>query len=125
MFKIYISIVSFLFLILTIYSSVIVSIEYFDNNKNKSGNNSESRDPWGGGQFNPQIRISELELEKKQMEAHTLKQIEAIELQLEYIRNNEHELLGKQLELSKKNLEDSLNIDLMRMDLEILRMGVE
>ncbi len=59
------------------------------------------------------------------MKAHTTKEIESIDLQLEYIKNNEHELLRKQLELSKKNLEDNLNIDLMRMDLEILRMSVE
>ena len=43
--------------------------EYFDNNnKKQNGNNLEFRDPWSGGQFNPQIRKSELELEKKQME---------------------------------------------------------
>jgi hypothetical protein len=125
MFKIYISIILFLFLILTIYSSVIVSIEYFDNNQNQNVNNSEWRTHRDEGQFNPKIRKNELEFEKKQMEAHTTKEIESIDLQLEYIKNNEHELLRKQLELSKKNLEDNLNIDLMRMDLEILRMSVE
>ena len=77
------------------------------------------------GEFNPQIRKSELELEKKQMEAHTKREIEAIELQLEKIKNNDYELLEKQLELQKKNHKDNLNLDLMRMDLEILRMNVE
>ena len=125
MFKIYIIIISFLILILAIYSSVIISIEYFDNNKKQNTNNSEFRDPWGGGQFNPQIRKSEIELEKKQMEAHTKREINAIELQLGYISDKEYELLGQQLELDKKNLEDQLNLDLMRMDLEMLRMGIE
>tara|TARA_B110000014_G_scaffold21253_1_gene13608 strand:- start:1543 stop:1920 length:378 start_codon:yes stop_codon:yes gene_type:complete len=125
MFKIYIIIISFLILILAIYSSVIISIEYFDNNKKQNTNNSEFRDPWGGGQFNPQIRKSEMELEKKQMEAHTKREINAIELQLGYISDKEYELLGQQLELDKKNLEDELNLNLMRMDLEILRMGIE
>ena len=125
MFKIYIIIISFLILILAIYSSVIISIEYFDNNEKQNTNNSEFRDPWGGGQFNPQIRKSEMELEKKQMEAHTKREINAIELQLGYISDKEYELLGQQLELDKKNLEDELNLNLMRMDLEILRMGIE
>ena len=125
MFKIYIIIISFLILILATYSSVIISIEYFDNNKKQNTNNSEFRDPWGGGQFNPQIRKSEMELEKKQMEAHTKREINAIELQLGYISDKEYELLGQQLELDKKNLEDELNLNLMRMDLEILRMGIE
>ena len=125
MFKIYIIIISFLILILAIYSSVIISIEYFDNNKKQNTNNSEFRDPWSGGQFNPQIRKSEMELEKKQMEAHTKREINAIELQLGYISDKEYELLGQQLELDKKNLEDELNLNLMRMDLEILRMGIE
>jgi len=125
MFKIYIIIISFLILILAIYSSVIISIEYFDNNKKQNTNNSEFRDPWGGGQFNPQIRKSEMELEKKQMEAHTKREINAIELQLGYISDKDYELLGQQLELDKKNLEDELNLNLMRMDLEILRMGIE
>ena len=125
MFKIYIIIISFLILMLAIYSSVIISIEYFDNNKKQNTNNSEFRDPWGGGQFNPQIRKSEMELEKKQMEAHTKREINAIELQLGYISDKDYELLGQQLELDKKNLEDELNLNLMRMDLEILRMGNE
>ena len=125
MFKIYIIIISFLILILAIYSSVIISIEYFDNNEKQNTNNSEFRDPWGGGQFNPQIRKSEMELEKKQMEAHTKREINAIELQLGYISDKDYELLGQQLELDKKNLEDELNLNLMRMDLEILRMGIE
>ena len=125
MFKIYIIIISFLILILAIYSSVIISIEYFDNNKKQNTNNSEFRDPWGGGQFNPQIRKSEMELEKKQMVAHTKREINAIELQLGYISDKDYELLGQQLELDKKNLEDELNLNLMRMDLEILRMGIE
>ena len=125
MFKIYIIIISFLILMLAIYSSVIISIEYFDNNKKQNTNNSEFRDPWGGGQFNPQIRKSEMELEKKQMEAHTKREINAIELQLGYISDKDYELLGQQLELDKKNLEDELNLNLMRMDLEILRMGIE
>ena len=125
MFKIYIIIISFLILILAIYSSVIISIEYFDNNEKQNTNNSEFRDPWGGGQFNPQIRKSEIELEKKQMEAHIKREIDAIELQLGYISDKEYELLGQQLELDKKNLADELNLNLMRMDLEILRMGIE
>lgn len=127
MFKIYISIISFLVLMLSIYSSTIMSIEYFDNNKKQNYNNVEFQDPFGGmrGEFNPQIRKSELELEKKQMEMHTKKEIESIELQLENIKNNDYELLGKQLEIQKKNLEDNLNIDLMRMDLEILRSNVD
>ena len=125
MFKIYISIISFLVLLLALYSSTIISIEYFDNNKQQNENRPEIRDPWGGGQFNPQIRKSEMELEKKQMEAHTKREINAIELQLGYISDKEYELLGQQLELDKKNLEDELNLNLMRMDLEILRMGIE
>ena len=126
MFKIYITIISFILLILSIYASTIITIEYFDkNDKKQNGNNLENRDPWSGGQFNPQIRKSELELEKKQMEAHTKREIEGVELQLEYLKNNESQLLKKQLELDKKNLEDQLNLDLMRMDLEILRMNVE
>tara|TARA_B100000745_G_C20124983_1_gene385296 strand:+ start:1119 stop:1499 length:381 start_codon:yes stop_codon:yes gene_type:complete len=126
MFKIYITIISFILLILSIYASTIITIEYFDkNDKKQNGNNLENRDPWSGGQFNPQIRKSELELEKKQMEAHTKREIEAIELQLEKIKNNDYELLEKQLELQKKHHEDNLNLDLMRMDLEILRMNVE
>ena len=126
MFKIYITIISFTLLILSIYASTIITIEYFDkNNKKQNGNNLEFRDPRSGGQFNPQIRKSELELDKKQMEAHTKREIEGVELQLEYLKNNESELLKKQLELDKKNLEDQLNLDLMRMDLEILRMNVE
>ncbi len=127
MFKIYISIISFLVLMLSIYSSTIMSIEYFDNIKKQNYNNVEFQDPFGGmrGEFNPQIRKSELELEKKQMEMHTKKEIESIELQLENIKNNNYELLEKQLEIQKKNLEDNLNIDLMRMDLEILRSNVD
>ena len=126
MFKIYITIISFILLILSIYASTIITIEYFDkNDKKQNGNNLENRDPWSGGQFNPQIRKSELELDKKQMEAHTKREIEGVQLQLEYLKNNESELLKKQLELDKKNLEDQLNLDLMRMDLEILRMNVE
>ena len=126
MFKIYITIISFILLILSIYASTIITIEYFDkNDKKQNGNNLENRDPWSGGQFNPQIRNSELELEKKQMEAHTKREIEGVELQLEYLKNNESQLLKKQLELDKKNLEDQLNLDLMRMDLEILRMNLE
>ncbi len=126
MFKIYITIISFILLILSIYASTIITIEYFDkNDKKQNGNNLENRDPWSGGQFNPQIRKSELELEKKQMEAHTKREIEGVELQLEYLKNNESQLLKKQLELDKKNLEDQLNLDLMRMDLEILRMNLE
>ena len=126
MFKIYITIISFILLILSIYASTIITIEYFDkNDKKQNGNNLENRDPWSGGQFNPQIRKSELELEKKQMEAHTKREIEGVQLQLEYLKNNESELLKKQLQLDKKNLEDQLNLDLMRMDLEILRMNLE
>ena len=126
MFKIYITIISFILLILSIYASTIITIEYFDkNDKKQNGNNLENRDPWSGGQFNPQIRKSELELEKKQMEAHTKREIEGVELQLEYLKNNESLLLKKQLELDKKNIEDQLNLDLMRMDLEILRMNLE
>ncbi len=126
MFKIYITIISFILLILSIYASTIITIEYFDkNDKKQNGNNLENRDPWSGGQFNPQIRKSELELEKKQMEAHTKREIEGVELQLEYLKNNESQLLKKQLELDKKNIEDQLNLDLMRMDLEILRMNLE
>ena len=126
MFKIYITIISFILLILSIYASTIITIEYFDkNDKKQNGNNLENRDPWSGGQFNPQIRKSELELDKKQMEAHTKREIEGVQLQLEYLKNNESKLLKKQLELDKKNLEDQLNLDLMRMDLEILRMNLE
>ena len=126
MFKIYITIISFILLILSIYASTIITIEYFDkNDKMQNGNYLENRDPWSGGQFNPQIRKSELELEKKQMEAHTKREIEGVELQLEYLKNNESQLLKKQLELDKKNIEDQLNLDLMRMDLEILRMNLE
>ena len=126
MFKIYISIISFLVLLLALYSSTIISIEYFDNKK-QINSNVEFHEPFGDmrGEFNPQIRRSEMELEKKQMEAHTKREINAIELQLGYISDKEYELLGQQLELDKKNLEDQLNLDLMRMDLEILRMGIE
>ena len=151
MFKIYISIISFIVLILAIYSATIISIEYFDKNKKQTdnhmmgmmmpmpmsmpmsmpmpmpiNNNLEPHDPGGGmrrfNDSNPQIFKNELELEKKQMETHTKREIETIKLQLDYLKNNNYELLSKQLELQIKNLEDNLAIDLMRMDLEIQRI---
>ena len=144
MFKIYISIISFIVLILAIYSATIISIEYFDKNKNQTdnhmmgmmmpmpmpiNNNLEPHNPNGGmrrfNDSNPQIFKNELELEKKQMETHTKREIETIKLQLDNIKNNNYELLSKQLELQIKNLEDNLAIDLMRMDLEIQRINVE
>ena len=146
MFKIYISIISFIVLILAIYSATIISIEYFDKNKNQTdnhmmgmmmpmpmsmpiNNNLEPHDPGGGmrrfNDSNPQIFKNELELEKKQMETHTKREIETIKLQLDYLKNNNYELLSKQLELQIKNLEDNLAIDLMRMDLEIQRINVK
>ena len=144
MFKIYISIISFIVLILAIYSATIISIEYFDKNKKQTdnhmmgmmmpmampmpiNNNLEPHDPGGGmrrfNDPNPQIFKNELELEKKQMETHSKREIETIKLQLDNMKNNNYELLSKQLELQIKNLEDNLAIDLMRMDLEIQRIN--
>jgi hypothetical protein len=90
-------------------------------------NNLEPHDPGGGmrrfNDPNPQIFKNELELEKKQMETHSKREIETIKLQLDNMKNNNYELLSKQLELQIKNLEDNLAIDLMRMDLEIQRIN--
>jgi len=148
MFKIYISIISFIVLILAIYSATIISIEYFDKNKKQTdnqmmgmmmpmpmsmpmpmpfNNNLKPHDPGGGmrrfNDPNPQSFKNELELEKKQMETHSKREIETIKLQLDNMKNNNYELLSKQLELQIKNLEDNLAIDLMRMDLEIQRIN--
>ena len=121
MFKISISIISVLILLLAIYSSTIVSIDYFgDNNSKLPEPRHEMRmfhEP------SPEIRKNEIELEKQYRQNDVSREISKIDSILKNLENKNYELVKTDLEQERLRIQDDLDLDLKRMDLDMLRMN--
>tara|TARA_X000000368_G_C22682702_1_gene558982 strand:+ start:171 stop:539 length:369 start_codon:yes stop_codon:yes gene_type:complete len=121
MFKISISIISVLILLLSIYSSTIVSIDYFgDNNSKLPEPRHEMRmfhEP------SPEIRKNEIELEKQYRQNDVSREISKIDSILKNLENKNYESVKTDLEQERLRIQDDLDLDLKRMDLDMLRMN--
>jgi len=125
MFKTSITIISIIILVSTIYTATIISLDYFDGNNTKLVEPRGDMGMRGFHEPSPEIRKSELELEKKYFQKDIKKQISKIDSMIENIENNNYESLKKELELQRIDLENDQELDLQRIDLEILRMSSE
>ena len=121
MFKISISIIAVLILLLAIYSSTIVSIDYFgDNNSKLPEPRHEMRmfhEP------SPEIRKNEIELEKQYRQNDVSREISKIDSILKNLENKNYESVKTDLEQERLRIQDDLDLDLKRMDLDMLRMN--
>ena len=121
MFKNSISIISVLILLLAIYSSTIVSIDYFgDNNSKLPEPRHEMRmfhEP------SPEIRKNEIELEKQYRQNDVSREISKIDSILKNLENKNYESVKTDLEQERLRIQDDLDLDLKRMDLDMLRMN--
>ena len=121
MFKISISIISVLILLLAIYSSTVVSIDYFgDNNSKLPEPRHEMRmfhEP------SPEIRKNEIELEKQYRQNDVSREISKIDSILKNLENKNYESVKTDLEQERLRIQDDLDLDLKRMDLDMLRMN--
>lgn len=125
MFKTSIAIISILILISTIYSATIITLDYLDGNNTKPVEPRGDLGMRGFHEPSPEIRKSELELEKKIIQKDIKKQISKIDSMIENIENNNYESLKKELELQRIDLENDQELDIQRIELEILRMSSE
>ena len=66
-----------------------------------------------------------MEREKKIFQKDIKKQISKIDSMIENIENNNYESLKKELELQRIDLENDQELDIQRIELEILRMSSE
>ena len=121
MFKISISIIAVLILFLAIYSSTIVSIDYFgDNNSKLPEPRHEMRmfhEP------SPEIRKNEIELEKQYRQNDVSREISKIDSILKNLENKNYESVKTDLEQERLRIQNDLDLDLKRMDLDMLRMN--
>ena len=122
-FKISIIIISILIVLISIYSSTILSIDYFDTDKTKpQESNSQMRrfhEP------SSEIRQGELELEKEFISDEIAKEISKIDSMIENLESKNYDSVLEELKSQKTQLESNLNLDLKRIDLEILRNRIE
>jgi hypothetical protein len=131
MFKISIIIASFTILIISLYSSILISIDFFkENDSNKRDPFIEppmiSRDirPLDFQRHN-EIFQAELELEKEFKERELQYEIEKIDSKIKLLNENNLEFLLKELKSDKKQIENDSFLELKRMDLELKRLEIE
>ena len=131
MFKISIIIASFPILIISLYSSILVSIDFFEeNDSNKRDQFIEP--PMISREIRPldfqrhnEIFQAELELEKEFIEKKLQYEIEKIDSKIKLLDENNLEYLLKELQADKKQIENDSFLEIKRMDLEIKRLEIE
>ena len=131
MFKISIIIASFTILIISLYSSILVSIDFFEeNDSNKRDQFIEP--PMISREIRPldfqrhnEIFQAELELEKEFIEKKLQYEIEKIDSKIKLLDENNLEYLLKELHADKKQIENDSFLEIKRMDLEIKRLEIE
>tara|TARA_B110000438_G_scaffold282332_1_gene309297 strand:+ start:2166 stop:2570 length:405 start_codon:yes stop_codon:yes gene_type:complete len=131
MFKISIIIASFTILIISLYSSILVSIDFFEeNDSNKRDQFIEP--PMISREIRPldfqrhnEIFQAELELEKEFIEKKLQYEIEKIDSKIKLLDENNLEYLLKELQADKKQIENDSFLEIKRMDLEIKRLEIE
>tara|TARA_B110000438_G_scaffold288092_1_gene321121 strand:+ start:2434 stop:2838 length:405 start_codon:yes stop_codon:yes gene_type:complete len=131
MLKISIIIASITILIISLYSSILISIDFFkENDSNKRDPFIEphmiSRDirPLDFQRHN-EIFQAELELEKEFREKKIENEIEKIDFKIKLLNENNLEYLLKELQSDKKQIENDSFLELKRMDLEMKRLEIE
>ena len=131
MFKISIIIASFTILIISLYSSILVSIDFFEeNDSNKRDQFIEP--PMISREIRPldfqrhnEIFQAELELEKEFIEKKLQYEIEKIDSKIKLLDEDNLEYLLKELQADKKQIENDSFLEIKRMDLEIKRLEIE
>lgn len=136
MFKIIISITSFAILIISLYSAILISIDFF-NEKDlfmqpamvPRNIMEPPMDPRNmrpvDFQRNNELFHAELEFEKEMFEKEMKSQIEIIESKIKLLNESNLEYLLNEFEADKKQLEDNLFFEQKRRDLEIKRLEIE
>ena len=131
MLKISIIIASITILIISLYSSILISIDFFkENDSNKRDPFIEphmiSRDirPLDFQRHNEFFQ-AELELEKEFREKKIENEIEKIDFKIKLLNENNLEYLLKELQSDKKQIENDSFLELKRMDLEMKRLEIE
>lgn len=122
-FKISVIIISILILIISIYSSTILSIDYFDSDKTKPKESNSQMKRFH--EPSSEIRQGELELEKEFISDEITKEISKIDSMIENLESKNYDSVLEELKIQKTQLESNLNLDLKRIDLEILRNRIE
>ena len=131
MLKISIIIASITILIISLYSSILVSIDFFEeNDSNKRDQFIEP--PMISREIRPldfqrhnEIFQAELELEKEFIEKKLQYEIEKIDSKIKLLDENNLEYLLKELHADKKQIENDSFLEIKRMDLEIKRLEIE
>ena len=72
-----------------------------------------------------EIRQGELELEKEFISDEITKEISKIDSMIENLESKNYDSVLEELKIQKTQLESNLNLDLKRIDLEILRNRIE
>ena len=122
-FKISVIIISILILIISIYSSTILSIDYFDSDKTKPKESNSQMKRFH--EPSSEIRQGELELEKEFISDEITKEISKIDSMIENLESKNYDSVLEELKIQKTQLESNLNLYLKRIDLEILRNRIE
>ena len=122
-FKISVIIISILILIISIYSSTILSIDYFDSDKTKPKESNSQMKRFH--EPSSEIRQGELELEKEFISDEITNEISKIDSMIENLESKNYDSVLEELKIQKTQLESNLNLDLKRIDLEILRNRIE
>ena len=121
MFKISISIIAVLILLLAIYSSTIVSIDYFGDDSSKLPEPRHEMRMFH--EPSPEIRKNEIELEKQYRQNDVSREISKIDSILKNLENKNYESVKTDLEQERLRIQNDLDLDLKRMDLDMLRMN--
>ena len=117
MFKISISIISVLILLLAIYSATIVSIDYFGDENSKLPE--PRHDMRMFHEPSPEIRKNEIELEKEYRKNEVSREISQIDSMLKNIENKNYESVKTDLEQERLRIQNDLDLDIKRMDLDL------
>ena len=140
MFKIIISITSFAILIISLYSAILISIDFFNEKdlfmqpsmvpRNIMEPHMEPHmDPRNmrplDFQRNNELFHAELEFEKEMFENEMKSKIERIESKIKLLNESNLEYLLNEFEADKKQLEDNLFFEQKRRDLDIKRLEIE
>ena len=109
-FKISVIIISILILIISIYSSTILSIDYFDSDKTKPKESNSQMKRFH--EPSSEIRQGELELEKEFISDEITKEISKIDSMIENLESKNYDSVLEELKIQKTQLESNLNLDL-------------
>jgi|TARA_B110000116_G_C16584939_1_gene467976 hypothetical protein len=111
-------IISISFLIISLYSTILISIDFFEEN------NSNKKDIFIEPHMIPrEMRPLDFQRNNELFQAEL--EFEKIESKIKILNENNLEYLLNEFEADKKQLEDDLFFELKRKDLEIKRLEIE